>query len=242
MKESLKRWGTSTAILLILCAYPLVHAASLESGGIPQAQIADDTQGLEADAEMSPEGVKKAIGWAVGMNSGGYGTILRTTDGGQTWERQGAPDELGNSDLVGAMAVSPREAWAAGSIGTDGLLLHTWDGGQHWYPEGDPADLAGNGLISVSAVDLYTAWAVGANGLILHTTDGGQSWKRQGAGQVPSVDLEGVYAADESHAWAVGTNETDKTYGTILRTADGEETWSRCPTPSPTRLHHPVAT
>lgn len=126
--------------------------------------------------------------------------------------------------------MSDREAWVAGNdVEGSGVLLHTRDGGQHWYPEGAPADLSGNGLVSVSAVDLYTAWAVGANGLILHTTDGGARWVRQGAGQVPAVPLDGIYAADASHAWAVGENEAGKKYGTILRTTDGGETWSKVP-------------
>jgi len=125
--------------------------------------------------------------------------------------------------------VSDRDAWVAGHIGDSGLLLHTRDGGRHWYPEGDPGDLNGNGLISVSAVDTDTAWAVGANGLILHTTDRGERWVRQGAGQVPPVELDGVYAADAYHAWVVGENEPGKEYGTILRTTDGGKTWSKVP-------------
>jgi len=166
----------------------------------------------------------------VGLNFGGYATILHTTDGGQTWERQGTPGEIGHGDLTGAAAVDTREAWVAGNDGEEnGVLLHTRDGGEHWYLEGDPEDLSGNGLVSVSAVDLYTAWAVGDNGLILHTTDGGQSWRRQGAGQVPAVSLQGVYAADAAHAWVVGESEEGKECGTILRTADGGETWSKVP-------------
>jgi photosystem II stability/assembly factor-like uncharacterized protein len=184
---------------------------------------------VAVEAPTEPEGAKKSVGWAVGMNAGGFGTILHTTDGGQTWKRQGTPEEVGDGDLTGAAAVSDREAWVAGNVGSDGLLLHTRDGGQHWYPEGAPADLSGNGLVSVSAVDLYTAWAVGANGLILHTTDGGARWVRQGAGQVPAVSLQGVYAADASHAWVVGPAEDGNNYGTILYTADGGETWLKVP-------------
>lgn len=196
------------------------------------AQAAEAPRTVESVAEAAAaatEGAKKAIGWAVGMNAGGFGTILHTTDGGQTWERQGTLDEVGNGDLTGAAAVSAREAWVAGNEGVSGLLLHTRDGGEHWYAEGDPGDLSNNGLVSVSAVDLYTAWAVGANGTILHTTDGGERWVRQGAGQVPAVDLQGVYAADAFHAWVVGPPENGNNYGTILYTADGGETWSKVP-------------
>jgi len=230
------RWfrcvGTAGAMLLLLglsawgqgVVSDLACGLSAEAVGTPGA-----LESVVADALAARDGAKKAIGWAVGLNSGGYGTILHTTDGGQNWERQGTPEEVGNGDLSGAAAVSAREAWVTGKVGDDAVLLHTRDGGQHWYPEGDAGDLTDNNLVAVSAVDLYTAWAVGANGLILHTTDGGERWVRQGAGQVPPVELNGVYAADASHAWAAGANEEGKEYGTILRTADGGETWSKVP-------------
>jgi len=224
--------GTAGAMLLLLGLSVRGQGIVSDPGGDLGAQTDGTPGALECvveDASAAPEGAKKAIGWAVGSTSGGYGTILHTTDGGQTWERQGTPEEVGNGALSGAAAVSAREAWVTGKVGEDAVLLHTRDGGQHWYPEGDAGDLTDNNLIAVSAVDLYTAWAVGANGLILHTRDGGLRWVRQGAGQVPPVELNGVYAADASHAWASGGNEEGKTYGTILRTTDGGETWSKVP-------------
>lgn len=72
------------------------------------------------------------------------------------------------------------------------------------------------------------AWAVGQGGVILHTTDGGLTWTRQGQGDVPEVQLQGVYASDANNAWAVGINEPD-TIGTVLRTTDGGVTWNQIP-------------
>lgn len=224
--------GTACVLLLLLCLPSWGHGVVSSPEPGPWVQATGTPPALESvteNASGEPEGAKKAVGWAVGNNSGGYGTILHTTDGGQTWERQGTPEEVGHGDLAGAAAVSDREAWVTGNVGNDGLLLHTRDWGQHWYPEGDPEDLSGNGLVSVSAADIYTAWAVGANGLILHTADGGQRWVRQGVGQVPAVSLQGVYAADASHAWVVGPAEDGNNYGTILYTADGGEAWSKVP-------------
>jgi photosystem II stability/assembly factor-like uncharacterized protein len=214
------------ALVLVLGLFPWGRAVAQAPGA---AEGMTHDQSLTDAAPSAPEGARKAIGWAVGMSSSEFGTILHTTDGGQTWERQGTPEELGDSNLSGAAAVSAQEAWAAGNLGENGLLLHTTDGGQHWDAEGDPVDLSGNGLVSVSAVDAHTAWAVGANGLILHTTDGGQHWMRQGAGLVPTVGLQGVYAADASHAWVVGPAEGSNRYGTILYTADGGGTWTKVP-------------
>lgn len=240
----LRRAGAGGALLLILCILPWSPAVARDRERGQSAQAAVAPPGLEGpgqDDSATPEGAKSAIGWAVGLNSAGYGTVLHTTNGGQTWERQGTPEEIPDGPLTGAAAVDDREAWVAGHDGVgSGVLLHTRDGGQHWYAEGDAVDLSGNSLISVSAVDIYTAWAVGNNGLILHTTDGGERWVRQGEGRVPPVNLDGVYAADASHAWAVGENEAGQDYGTILRTTDGGETWLKVPY-SITHNSHPSA-
>lgn len=168
---------------------------------------------------------KKAVGWAVGGVSGGYGTILHTTDGGQTWVRQGVQDDIANVALSGVMAVDEREAWVVG----ESVILHTRDGGKMWSREADDQALTGAGLSAVSAVDIYTAWAVGAGGVILRTTNGGSSWERQGGGQIPAVDLSGVYAGDAYHVWVVGGPEEGNNYGTILHTTDGGGTWDKVP-------------
>ena len=189
---------------------------------------AQRTQALE---EYTPRAycAKKAIGWAVGDPVGGYGTILHTTDGGESWERQGSPGEIPNVDLNGVVAVDARKAWVVGESDGYGVILHTRDGGKTWRREGEIDDLRGVGLVAVSAVDQLTAWAVGSNGTILHTTNGGRRWERQGLGQVPTVTLQGVYASDASHVWVVGLNEEGNLYGTIVRTIDGGATWQKVP-------------
>lgn len=202
--RSIRLAGGACVVVLILGVPLWGMAASGETGCGSPSGASDRLAGAElppTEESASLEGAKTAVGWAVGLDFGGYATILHTTDG---------------------------------------LLLHTRDGGQSWEAEGDPADLAGNGLIAVSALDSTTAWAVGENGLILHTRDGGGGWVRQGKGQVPVVAFNGVYAADAQHAWAVGPEETGNKYGTIVRTADGGQTWLKVPY-SITHTTHPSA-
>lgn len=220
------------ALILVLGVSSWNQTAARDPGPAPPVRADASPRGEGAfpdEATAAPEGAKTSVGWAVGLDHGGYATILHTTDGGQTWVRQGSPGGLADGDLTGAAAASAQEAWVAGNKAQDGLLLHTLDGGQTWNAEGDVEDLSGNGLIAVSAADARTAWAVGDNGLILHTTDGGDHWVRQGEGQVPAVAFNGVYAADTQHAWAVGPEEAGNNYGTIVRTTDGGQTWSKVP-------------
>ncbi len=51
------------------------------------------------------------VGWAVGDSIGGYGTILRTADGGDTWVRQGSPADVPDVQLNEVSAVDDQHAW-----------------------------------------------------------------------------------------------------------------------------------
>ena len=166
-----------------------------------------------------------ATGWVVGGINDSYGTILHTTDGGNTWERQGSVAEIPNVGLGGVSAVDGNTAWVVGGNESCGVILYTTDGGNTWTRQGEgeipDAELSGG----VSSVDRNTAWAVGFNGTVLHTTDGGNTWEQQGGDTIPDVLLQGVYAVDTETAWVTGLPFDG--YATIFHTIDGGNTWTR---------------
>ena len=90
--------------------------------------------------------------------------------------------------------------------------------------------------ISSNLAGSAVGWVVGQSldgyGLIKHTTDGGTHWQRQGSGQIPDADLNGVFAVDQDYVWAVGGPAGG--YGVILRTTDGGAHWLRQGTPDRT--------
>jgi photosystem II stability/assembly factor-like uncharacterized protein len=173
-----------------------------------------------------------AIGWVGGESVDGYGVILHTTDGGETWMRQGSASEIPDANLGGVAAVDAQNAWVVGDQGT---IMRTRNGGRTWEQQEVPAGVSDAGLCGVYAVDRNTAWVGGAvvsasaPGVILHTTDGGRTWVRQGQDLALTAGLCGVYASDRNHAWAVGDVESPNHYGTIVSTADGGQTWERRP-------------
>ncbi len=170
------------------------------------------------------------IGWVVGASMGdGYGVILRTTDGGSTWIRQGVPGEIPDMDTECVAAIDAQNAWVVGGELDDGIILRTRDGGHTWQQQEIPEDAQGNELSGIFALDGDTAWAVGAEGVILHTTDGGLIWTQQGQGDFPEVQLDSVYASDTDNAWAIGNINNGDTIGTVLRTTDGGTTWNQVP-------------
>lgn len=76
--------------------------------------------------------------WLDGQNAwrvGEAGTVFRTQDGGQSWQRQ---DSGVSVPLVDVVFSDAQQGWA---LGTQGALLRTQDGGHSWLPsklpEGD---------------------------------------------------------------------------------------------------------
>ena len=122
--------------------------------------------------------------WAVGSEAtttpgNGTGVILKTADGGATWEVQRKESGLVLSSIS---AVDADVAWAAGEINTTyatadrGIILKTIDGGAAWTIQ---HEFAGGYLNDICAVDAATAWAGGKSPsgapLILKTENGGET-------------------------------------------------------------------
>lgn len=142
-------------------------------------------------------------GWAVGMDS----TVLRTTDGGQTWLR---------CDLVvsnnfffrSVYFIDEMKGWTAGIYGA---ILLTEDGGITWQ---QVTDGLSETLNSIFFIDPENGWAVGDAGTILRSIDGGYTWFKQYSG-VSRNFLTSVNFVSLRKGWVTGEG------GTIKRTENG---------------------
>lgn len=163
-------------------------------------------------------------GWTVGATWDGYGTILRSTDSGVSWTRQGS-GQVADTSLKGVGAVDPRTAWVVG--GTDAgyaTIYHTTDGGLTWDRKGSAAQVPDTMLVKVATFGDNKIWAVGA-GTILHSGDGGVTWTNQIPAGYESVGLQGVSTPDGVNVWVTG--EAWNGYATILKSSDGGSSWTR---------------
>ena len=152
-------------------------------------------------------------GWAVGVNSwpGSSDPILKTTDGGATWNEQATP---GDDGLRSVCFVNATTGW---TVGFSAGIYHTTDGGTTWNPQDHPFSGTGKTLESVYFVDENKGWiAAGNEGKILHTTDGGANWTEQVSGTIEW--LQSIFFIDENRGWTVGGDVT-------LKTTDGGITW-----------------
>jgi photosystem II stability/assembly factor-like uncharacterized protein len=136
--------------------------------------------------------------------------VMRTEDGGETWQRVSVPSkgELYHLDYNGSS-----HGWI---VGDDGVILATIDGGNSWVLQNSKTKLA---LFNVDFRDDNEGYAVGAKGVILRTENGGLNWIRVMVDN--PVTFMRVDFADDKNGWIVGYD------GTILRSSDKGKSWVR---------------
>jgi photosystem II stability/assembly factor-like uncharacterized protein len=102
-------------------------------------------------------------GYTVG-NYFGFGTILKTSDEGITWESQSSPSSPGLNSVFFTNSDSGI------AVGGGGTILRTYDAGTTWSAQQSGIS---DDLFSVFFNNIDTGYAVGNNGVILKTTNGG---------------------------------------------------------------------
>ncbi len=142
-----------------------------------------------------------------GLACGASGLILKTSDGGKTWNRKTTGV---NDSLKAVFQVSTLTAFATGNN-----YLASNDGGNSWETISFPTNSCMN---AICFADQNNGYACGAFGSIVITTDGGKTWRQKISGT--SNELNGICFIDKFVGFCVGQN-------TILKTSDGGESWNK---------------
>jgi photosystem II stability/assembly factor-like uncharacterized protein len=141
-------------------------------------------------------------GWATGHQ----GIILRTGDGGASWDEieTGYPENY-EIDFIDGI-----QGWALG----DSTLLATRDGGKSWTRLARPASPSKAGF---DFVDPLAGFLRTEEGVLFATVDGGLTWTERWKGDRA---IRGVWAfGDARHGLAKSGRDT------LLMTRDGGVTW-----------------
>ncbi|HYK19954.1 MAG TPA: YCF48-related protein [Pyrinomonadaceae bacterium] len=158
-------------------------------------------------------------GWAVGSK----GTLLRTLDGGNTWQQRLASTEDVVRDIFfideqNGWLVCEVNAYQLKTVGEPrAYLMKTTDGGEHWKR----IEIKGLDVDAVLVRAVFShngrGWTFGEAGLIYATQDGGDTWTKL---QSPTrrLLLGGMFV-DDDRGWLVGAGAT------IIQTSDGGDTW-----------------
>ena len=105
-----------------------------------------------------------------GFIVGDFGVFLKTTDGGNSWQR----DSI-SGDGYSVFFTDALTGWVTT---WQGYILHTTDGGINWTAV-NSNPITNNGLFKVRFFDWNYGWFVGGSGTIYRTTDGGNNWLNQ---------------------------------------------------------------
>jgi len=179
--------------------------------------------------------VSERVAWA----SGSGATVLRTTDGGQTWQKLQVTDEALDFRDVDAIDAQTAYILSIGN-GPASRIYKTSDAGKTWKLQFKNDD-------EKAFLDAMSFWdanhgiafgdSVDKKFYILTTADGGNTWSRVPPENLPAAqENEGAFAASgtnialfgKSHAW-IGTGAATKSR--VLHTSDSGRTWQVADTP-----------
>jgi photosystem II stability/assembly factor-like uncharacterized protein len=133
----------------------------------------------------------------------GYGVMMRTDDGGDTWQILNV-----KGDNFNAISYCNNEIWVCGY---NGSIIHSTNMGLTWEKLRNGNDITNTSyhLDGILFKDAMNGWAVGEKGVVLHSDDGGRHWSEYH--NFTSNDLHSIALAPNGNIIVAG----DK--GTILR-------------------------
>ena len=142
--------------------------------------------------------------------------LMKTTDGGENWNRVEIKGIDVNLALVRAVFSRGGRGWA---FGEHGSIYATRDSGETWNQLVSPTRRL---LLGGIFIDDDRGWIVGAGATIIQTSDGGDTWYQSRLPQVErTVRFTAASFVDNRLGWAVGSG------GTVYHTTNGGRTWEK---------------
>lgn len=220
------------AMVLIRCLAVLLGISSVVVAQPLSVRWLPQTSGVSVRLR-GVSAVSAEVAWA----SGAQGTVLRTLDGGRTWQPRpvtGAP----TLDFRDVDAVSAQVAYAL-SIGPGeaSRIYKTRDGGSTWTRQmaiTDPQMFLDAMAFRDEAHGAAFSDSVDGHFVVFTTSNGGTDWIRVPPERLPpALPGEGAFAASGTNValGAAGRIWIGTTKSRVLRSLDDGRTWSVVSTP-----------
>ena len=177
--------------------------------------------------------VSPTVAWA----SGAQGTVLRTTDGGRSWQRRVVPEaaaldfrdiDATSADVAHVMSIGPGEA---------SRIYQTTDGGATWmrrFTNAEPTAFFDAVTFADAAHGVAVSDSVDGHFVVRLTNNGGGTWTPVPTDRLPpALPGEGAFAASGTNVAMAGPQRIwfGTTKSRVLRSSDGGRTWSVHQTP-----------
>uniref|UniRef100_A0A7C6EGS2 T9SS type A sorting domain-containing protein n=1 Tax=candidate division WOR-3 bacterium TaxID=2052148 RepID=A0A7C6EGS2_UNCW3 len=193
-------------ITLSLIAFFVIHSIAYNQGWQPQIPPRTDRNLFDV----------WFVSESVGCACGNFGFLIKTTDGGISWQDRSGVTNSWIDDMWfvsdAAPCINSRIGYAVGEAGT---ILKTTDAGTNWLLLNCGSN---RNLYGVCFPDTNNGWVTGQGGVIFYTPDGANTWYLQNSGLTLAIfDIEFV---NPDTGFACGQN------GWFYKTADGGNNWS----------------
>ncbi|HKS12274.1 MAG TPA: YCF48-related protein [Pseudomonas sp.] len=202
---------TATALLALLLATWTSASVAAVAADQYSVESAKASQSLMLDAVHA--GSRLVV-------VGDRGHILFSDDQGKTWTQARVPTR---QLLTAVFFIDDKRGWA---VGHDAQILATSDGGATWTRQFE--DLSREApLLDVVFLDAQHGFTVGAYGALLETLDGGQHWQdvAERLDNEEQLHLNAIAAVKDAGLFIVGEQ------GSMFRSGDNGQTWSRVESP-----------
>lgn len=155
----------------------------------------------------------------VGYAAGTPGTILKTTDGGDTWTTL----NTGTTNAFVSIAFGNDQIGCA-ATSTSGILFKTTDAGQTWTQISVGTAITIRSVCFVNQNTVYIAGYTGSfasggySGVVIKSTDGGTTWGQPVT--VCSTILQALHFTSPTTGYTAGSLDV------VYKTTDGGATWT----------------
>lgn len=199
------------AIMIILFVYFEIHSCSEDRPVGPVDPIVEDP-GIICDAGHVFF-LDRDHGWVIGS----LGTLIRTTDGGVTWEGT----VIEGMRLTDVNFIDEEKGWV---VGREGKIYRTFDGGSSWeraifsgYPQYTD-------FYQVRFVSDTLGYILAYDG-VFRTIDGGMLWENNWLSVIPNKGAWDMSLVDINTVYLLGSHWTDTDPRLIYITEDSGENW-----------------
>ncbi len=232
------RWIVLALLVVILCSASGCTHSSLSARNLASC-FKDIWPGFDTGSSASLRGIS-AVSGAVAWASGSGGTVLRTIDGGQTWQNVSI---AAASDLDFRM-IHAFDAFTAVVLnaGSPARLYRTEDGGGSWalvYEDARSEIFFDAMCFADSSFGAAFGDPIGNRLQIITTTDGGRIWQPSDEEHLPQVRPgEAGFAASNSGMAMAGNTmfiglggRSDTGRARIARSSNRGRAWTLTSTP-----------
>lgn len=150
----------------------------------------------------------------IGYLSGQSGLLMKTVDGGHTWQY------LDGSVTVHMNDIDFFDADTGYAVGASGTMIKTTNGGTTWSNVTNPVTVAINTIFIQSPNNVFMATASGTSPRVNRSTDYGATWVEITPGGLTQTVWD-IFFISQTHGWVATQNG-----GRVYRTTDSGTTWA----------------